>query len=53
MKKIQSVIKIKANFRTHIPKPLLEAIGAEEGDFIKISLWKEDEDEDSEEESET
>jgi len=40
LKEIETVILMKKDFRTHIPKPILRSIGAKEGDYIRIKLMK-------------
>jgi bifunctional DNA-binding transcriptional regulator/antitoxin component of YhaV-PrlF toxin-antitoxin module len=40
MKEVETVIKVKPGFKTHIPKTILEAAGVGEGDFIKIKVSK-------------
>jgi hypothetical protein len=38
MKEVETVIKVKRGFKTHISKATLEAIGAKEGSFIQARL---------------
>lgn len=44
MKEVETVIKVKPGYKTHIPKTILEAAGAKENKFIrvKVSLVEDD-----------
>jgi len=36
MKTAETVIQIRPDYKTHIPKTVLRSIGAKNGDFIKV-----------------
>lgn len=38
MKEVETTIKVKPGFKTHIPKAIFEAAGVEVGDYIKIKV---------------
>jgi bifunctional DNA-binding transcriptional regulator/antitoxin component of YhaV-PrlF toxin-antitoxin module len=42
MKSAETVIRVRGNFKTHIPKPVLESLGVKEGDYIQITVKKMD-----------
>lgn len=36
MKKSETVVKVRPGYKTHIPKTVLESIGAKPGSYIKV-----------------
>jgi len=44
MKTATTVIRVRPGFKTHIPKTVLESIGAKDGDFIKVKVCLKDDD---------
>jgi hypothetical protein len=41
IKKAETTIQIKKDYRHHIPRAIFNAIGAKEGDYIKVIIIKE------------
>jgi hypothetical protein len=41
IKRAETTIQIKKGFRHHIPRTIFEAVGAKEGDYVKVIIIKE------------